>query len=322
MKNIEIKKIKTNISDDKFVSHIEGIIDNVKNVVFEGIFSNMNVFESEKCMIVLLDFSDKTGTISAIICGRRNPNFKKLLENLIMKHTYKIQGNVYKIEDFDMHLPFSKDLLNKNIITVSAVDDLSSIKIFGEDIINLYNYDIFKAYNFVKRNTNYLNNISIDEVKNIMFSATKDIIVLLSNGDVILNNNCIFNNIKCLVFISGLSIFGISNDNQIIPIVESKYSCNFINNNNCEYKKIIINPIVIVALTYDNNVRIYGTVCDSAIDYNRLTNVENIFYVEDNDDIVVIKDSKPYSLFYEYDYSNKMPKIINDIEKNNLIIVE
>lgn len=322
MKNIGIKEIKTNIPDDAFVSRIEGIIGNVKNVVFEGSFSNMHVYELEKGMIVTFNFNDKTGTIPALIFGDRDKDFKNFLESIIMSHTYRVRGNVCLVEEVDDQLPFSKDLLNKRILAITAIDDLSDTKLFGVDIVKLYNYDVSEAYNFVKDNTDYLSDISIDDVKDIEFSATSDIIILLNNGDVILNGELKVNNIKLLVFLSGLSIFGISNENQIIPIIGSNYSYSFINNNNSKYKKILINPLVIVALTNDNNIKLYGTICDGAVDYNRLIDVEDIGYIDENDDVVVIKNGKPYSLFYENDYSNEVPDVLVEGSLKDIIVIE
>lgn len=322
MKNIGIKEIKNSISNDAFVSRIEGIIGDVKNVVFEGSFRNMRVYESEKGMIALFDFNDKTGTIPALMFGSRNKSFKDFLESVIATHPYKVQGNVRLVNEVDECLPFSKNLLNKYILAVTAVDDLSDTKLFGENIIALYNYDFLRAYDFVKNNTNYLNNIPVEDVKDIKFSASKDIIILLKNGNVILNGNYKIKGIKLLVFLSGVSIFGISNDKQIIPLIESGYSCSFINNNNYKYKKICINPLVIVALTNENDIRLYGTFCDCVIDHNRLIDIEDIGYVDVNDDIVIIKGGKPYSLFYGFDYSNVVPEVMIEGCSNDIIIVE
>ena len=322
MKDIGIKEIKTNIPNDTFVSRIDGIIGNVKNVVFEGSFSNMHVYELEKGMIVTFDFNDKTGTIPALIIGDRDKDFKDFLESIILSHTYRVRGNVRLVEEADDQLPFSKDLLNKSILAITAIDDLSDTKLFGVDIVKLYDYDVPRAYDFVKNNTNYLNNISISEVKDIKFSVTQDIIVLLNNGNVILNGKHLVSNIKLLVFMSGVFILGISNDNEIKSIIGNEYSYSFINNNNYKYKKIIINPLVIVALTHENDIRLYGTICDVAIDHNRLIDIEDIGYVDENDDIVVIKEGKVYSLFYEYDYSNEVPEVMVEGKLRDLIIVQ
>lgn len=160
------------------------------------------------------------------------------------------------------------------------------VKLFGVNIVDLYNYNLDKAYNFVKDNTDYLVDISIDEVKDINFSATKDIIVLLRDGTVIINGKKNLNNIKSLAFMSGFSIFAISNDHVIICLTGNDEVSNYINNDNCKYRKIIVTPLVIVALTTDGDIRLFGTLCDQVVDYKLYFDLDDIGYVEDNDDIV------------------------------------
>ena len=323
MKDIGIKEIKTNIPNDTFVSRIDGIIGNVKNVVFEGSFSNMHVYELEKGMIVTFDFNDKTGTIPALIIGDRDKDFKDFLESIILSHTYRVRGNVRLVEEADDQLPFSKDLLNKSILAITAIDDLSDTKLFGVDIVKLYDYDVPRAYDFVKNNTNYLNNISISEVKDIKFSVTQDIIVLLNNGNVILNGKHLVSNIKLLVFMSGVFILGISNDNEIKSIIGgNEYSYDFINNNNYKYKKIIVTPLLMVALTFEKDIRVIGTLVDQVVDYHRYINVDDIGYVEEEDSIVIIKDGKVYSLFHDSDFSNKAPEVMFEGKLEDTIIVQ
>ncbi len=188
--------------------------------------------------------------------------------------------------------------------------DYKPEEFFGIEIVKLYNYDVNKAYDFVKRNTDYLDNISIDEVKEIMFSCNKDIIILLKNGILLVNEEEQFRNIKTLGFISGLSIFAISNDNAITCITRKCLETEFINNNNYSYKKIIITPLVIVALTYEKEVKLFGTLVDEVVDYNKYIDVEDIGYVEEYDNIVVIKNGKVYSLLANHDYSNEKPDVI------------
>lgn len=98
MKNIGIKKIETSIPENTFISRVEGIIGNVKNCVFEGVFTGMHVYELEKGILALFDFYDSTGSISVLIVGNRDEDFKSFLESLIMRHTYRIQGNVHLVE--------------------------------------------------------------------------------------------------------------------------------------------------------------------------------------------------------------------------------
>ncbi|HIS18187.1 MAG TPA: hypothetical protein IAC02_06225 [Candidatus Coprovivens excrementavium] len=195
------------------------------------------------------------------------------------------------------------------------------VKLFGVDIVKLYNYNLDKAYNFVKDNTDYLIDVPIEEVKNINFSAYKDIIILLRDGTVILNGNKCLTNIKTLAFISGLSIFAISNDHVITSLTGEDGLYNFINNDNYKYRKIIVTPLVIVALTHEKDIRLFGTLCDRVVDYQLYFNVDDIGYVEENDDIVIIKDGKVFSLFHEHDYSNEKPDVLVEGPLDDLEII-
>ena len=195
------------------------------------------------------------------------------------------------------------------------------VKLFGVNIVDLYNYNLDKAYNFVKDNTDYLVDISIDEVKDINFSATKDIIVLLRDGTVIINGKKNLNNIKSLAFMSGFSIFSISNDHVIICLTGNDEVSNYINNDNCKYRKIIVTPLVIVALTTDGDIRLFGTLCDQVVDYKLYFDLDDIGYVEDNDDIVVIKEGKVFSLFHQHDYSNEKPDVLVEGPLDDLEII-
>ena len=195
------------------------------------------------------------------------------------------------------------------------------VKLFGVDIVKLYNYNLDKAYNFVKDNTDYLIDVPIEEVKNINFSAYKDIIILLRDGTVILNGNKCLTNIKTLAFISGLSIFAISNDHVITSLTGEDGLYNFINNDNYKYRKIIVTPLVIVALTHEKDIRLFGTLCDCVVDYQLYFNVDDIGYVEENDDIVIIKDGKVFSLFHEHDYSNEKPDVLVEGPLDDLEII-
>ena len=89
-----------------------------------------------------------------------------------------------------------------------------------------------------------------------------------------------------------------------------------------KYKKIIITPLVIVALTFEKDIKLFGMVCEGFIDYHRFFDVDDIGYVEATDDIVVIKDGKVYSLFCENDYSNELPDVLVKGSTDTLDIIE
>ena len=144
---------------------------------------------------------------------------------------------------------------------------------------------------------------------------------MLRDGTVILNGNKCLTNIKTLAFISGLSIFAISNDHVITSLTGEDGLYNFINNDNYKYRKIIVTPLVIVALTHEKDIRLFGTLCDRVVDYQLYFNVDDIGYVEENDDIVIIKDGKVFSLFHEHDYSNEKPDVLVEGPLDDLEII-
>lgn len=323
-RKINFRKIETMIPEDIFISNISGIIGEVKNVTLEGKFHNMKVYEIEDTMFVLVQFVDCSGTIPAVFVGNRNNEFKSFVEDIIMNTDYRISGNVSLLDDdfLEEALPFQDEIKGNKLFCITALQDLSSIRLFGVDIVKLYDYDLNKAYDFVNDNTDYLKGISVDEVKDIEFSCNKDVIILLHNGIVLLNGKEMLENVKAVVFINGGAIFAITNNNVIIPVVGICNSTKCINNNNHEYKKIIITPLVIVALTFEKDIKLFGMVCEGFIDYHRFFDVDDIGYVEENDDIVVIKDGKVYSLFHENDYSNELPDVLVKGSTDTLDIIE
>ena len=155
--------------------------------------------------------------------------------------------------------------------------------------------DVNDSYELVSNNTNYLNNISIDNVLDIKFSFNQDVITLLNDGNIIVNGEIRYSNIKSLAFMSGLVIFAISNDNEIICIVGSDSNTRFMCNNNYKYKKIIITPLVIVALNNDREIKVFGTLVDCAIDYKNYFDVDDIFCTQE--EVIVVKGDRKINLF-------------------------
>ena len=178
------------------------------------------------------------------------------------------------------------------------------VEIFGIDIIHAYALNKKDAYDLVYKNTKYLKDISINEVKDIKFSYYKDIIILLNDGRVFLNGKELFNNIKLLAFMSGVTIFAIGNNNEIINIIGTDCNTRFMCNNNYKYKKLIITSLVIVALNYNKEIKVYGTLVDSIIDYKNYFNIDDIGYIESLGEIVIMKDNKVISLFYSDEYND------------------
>lgn len=130
----------------------------------------------------------------------------------------------------------------------------------------------------------------------------KEIVVLLKDGTVYLDGIEQYSNIKEIIFMSGVNIFGISNENQIVSITGSDNNTRFMSNNNYKYKKIFRNPLVIAALNHEKEVKIYGCMLDFAINYKNFYDVDDIAYIEDEDDVVVLKKDKIISLLHNTEY--------------------
>lgn len=322
-RKITYKKIKTVIPEDIFISHIDNLIGTTSHVTLKVNIKDIKVYELDNTMFVLLDMFDDSGNLKGLMVGYRDDeDFTFLVDDIYTDKVCKVYGKYCLLDNLesDINLPF--EIGDNRLFCIQAFQDLSSIQLYGVNIRSLYNYDLNKAYIFVKDNTNYLTDISLDEVKNIQFSAFKDIIILLQSGTVLVNGERILDNVNILSFINGLSIFAITNDKIIVPLTRKDDDINFINDNDYEYKKIIVTPIMLLGLTYDGYVKIFGDLIDVPIDYKKLVNVNDVGYVGENDDVVVIQNGKVFSLFSKCNYLNSKPSVMVDGAKNDILIIE
>lgn len=173
---------------------------------------------------------------------------------------------------------------------------------FGVDIVDAYDLKTEELYKIIKENTKYLDKIKKEDIKDIKVTYYKEIVVLLKDGTVYLDGIEQYSNIKEIIFMSGVNIFGISNENQIVSIIGSDNNTRFMSNNNYKYKKIFRNPLVIAALNHEKEVKIYGCMLDFAINYKNFYDVDDIAYIEDEDDVVVLKGDKIISLLHNTEY--------------------
>lgn len=185
------------------------------------------------------------------------------------------------------------------------INDYEEVKLFGKDIDVIYAFDLNTAYDFVNKNTNYLENINIDEVKEIKFSYYKDIFILLKNGVLIVNGEETSHDIKTLGIDGGMYVFSISNDNIITCLTGNWKTTQFINNNNYKYKKIVMNGLGIAAQTQEHTIKYFGAFIDGFIDYTNFYDVDDIGYIEETEEIVIIKQDKIISLFANEDCTHE-----------------
>ena len=185
------------------------------------------------------------------------------------------------------------------------INNYEEVKLFGEDIDVVYAFDLNTAYDFVHKNTNYLDNLSIDEVQEIKFSYYKDIIILLKNGVLIINGAETSYDIKTLGIDGGMYVFSISNDNIITCLTGNWKTTELINNNDYKYKKIVMNGLGILALTHEHTIKYFGAFIDGFIDYTNFYDVDDIGYIEETNEIVIMKNDKSISLFANEDCTYK-----------------
>lgn len=329
-KKIGIRKVETEMPSDAVISQIANLSDNDKHVTLEVSVQLKKIQEIESTTLALLDIKDKSGCMQALLFGDNGKEFTSLLSSIKDGFTYRIGGNVATISDDteDVELPFIDDIKGKKIFLIRSLqyypDPMFNTEVnelFGVSIEALFDYNLKQAYDFVKENADYLDDILINDVRDIQFSLYGNVIILLSNGDVILDGNNVLSNVKLLSFRNGYVILAISNDRIIRCLTSNIAHALFMNNYDSTYKKILVTPLVMVALTNDGDIKFYGDILDTTIDYHRFMNVEDIGYVEENTDIVVIKDGLPYSLLYEHDYFGEIPDVLVEGELNDVVII-
>ena len=167
-----------------------------------------------------------------------------------------------------------------------------------EDDLKIYNIFGIKRIFYIKKYTNGLNNINLKYVKQIETDYYNNIYVLLDNGYLLENGELQDNDIDRLYMVNGFSLYKITNDNIIKPI-DDVYKSDldiYLNNEDYKYKKIISDPIYLVALTEE------GTIKSSALSGipigiipENFVGVDDIFIKEDN--VYIIKQGKEISLY-------------------------
>lgn len=194
----------------------------------------------------------------------------------------------------------------------------------GVLLTDLYNYDLNEAYEFVKKNTDYLKEIKKTEVKQIEFSYYKDIVILMNNGELFINNKLEDNNIKRIFFQDGTKMYTISNRNVIKQIISKTMLGIYMNNSDYEYKKILIDWCSMAALTFEGTVRCITPPLNVGIDSNRFINVDDLVKTinsRTNDtEFVVKQNGKLYSLFILDQCNNQTDTFKEIIESDDIII--
>lgn len=299
-KKIGIKKIETTIPYDTFVSSIDGLIDKVNKVTLEVHFISKKIYELEDTMFVLIDIYDKSGEMKALLVGNRNQDFISLVDNIKYGLKYRISGNVSVVpgDADDVELPFISEIKNSKLFCIYALQCYSDT-IYGVPLDDFNGcIGVEEEYKVVSKYTNYLNNIELEQVKNIRVDCNYKIAILLSDGTFFINGKFKLDNIKEIEIIDPCTIIAVSNDN-VITGFSNKHSSKLttLNNNDYSYKKVLIGSLGVVALTHDGTVIYFGVRDISIIDPMRFINVDDISCVDYDKFIVKKDDGTSYLLF-------------------------
>ena len=298
-KKIGFKKIVTNIPYDSFISQIDSLLGKVKNVTLDVSIVSKKIYEEEDYMYVLLTIFDSSGEMSALLVGNRDVEFQTLVQDIKIGLKYRVVGNVSMVDDsFDEKLLFEDEISGDKLFCIYAIQNYNHTT-FGIDMDEFHSsMDLDEQYNVITKYTDYLKNIPVDMVEDIVVSCYQEVVILLKDGTAFVNGKKILDDVKYITLIDIRTICAIGAD-RTITCLTKKGRCghDFINDNNYHYKKIVFTEFGIAALTYEKTVRYYGDFEFGAIDYSRFVDVDDIGLIGDSDDIIVVKGDKVYSLF-------------------------
>lgn len=121
-KDVKLRRIKTSIPDDVFVSSIDGILGPVKDVNLDVYFTSKKIYELEDAIFVVLDMCDSTGEMKALLVGNRDKDFISLVDNIKIDDVvrYRISGNV-SIPAADVELPFMNEFKDNKLFCIYAL---------------------------------------------------------------------------------------------------------------------------------------------------------------------------------------------------------
>lgn len=300
-RKINFRKIRTTVPYDSFISKIDSLVGSVKNVTLDVNVVSKKIYELDDAMFVLLNVFDSSGELPALLVGNRDADFQTLVQNIRFGLKYRIAGNVSMIDDsLDEYqdLPFRNEISGDKVFCIYALQNYNHTT-FGIDLDEFHScMDLEEQYNVIAKYTDYLKNIPVDMVEDIMVSCYQEVVVLLKDGTAYVNGEKILDDVKYIILIDIRTICAIGAEKTITCLTKKeRYGHDFINDNNYRYKKIVFTEFGIAALTHEKTVKYYGDFNFGAIDYSRFVDVDDIGLIGDTDDIIVVKGDKVYSLF-------------------------
>ncbi len=121
-KDVKLRRIKTSIPNDVFVSSIDGILSPVKDVNLDVYFTSKKIYELEDTIFVVLDMCDSIAGMKALLVGNRDKDFISLVDSIKIDDAvrYRISGNV-SIPADDVELPFMNEFKDNKLFCIYAL---------------------------------------------------------------------------------------------------------------------------------------------------------------------------------------------------------
>lgn len=133
MYKVKYKNVKTDFPSDTRISKIENVVDKDKNVTFEVIIDNRNIYEFEDTIFMILSIRDDTENISALVVGNNTIETGNLFKSIRLQEKYRINGNITTDIDFVYEgllelvkddKKIKKEMLKNKLLLVRAIQKI------------------------------------------------------------------------------------------------------------------------------------------------------------------------------------------------------
>lgn len=133
MYKVKYKNVKADIPSNTRISKIENVVDKDKNVTFEVIIDNRNIYEFEDTIFMILSIRDDTENISALVVGNNTIETGNLFKSIRLQEKYRINGNITTDIDFVYEgllelvkddKKIKKEMLKNKLLLVRAIQKI------------------------------------------------------------------------------------------------------------------------------------------------------------------------------------------------------
>jgi len=133
MFKVKYKNVKTDFPSDTRISKIENAVNKDKNVTFEVIIDDKNIYEFEDTILMILSIRDDTENISALVVGNNTIETENLFKSIRLQEKYRINGNITTDIDFVYEgllelvkddKKIKKEMLKNKLLLVRAIQKI------------------------------------------------------------------------------------------------------------------------------------------------------------------------------------------------------